>query len=261
MNASSDADAEADNEKLDLNSENVLEANAKDNESSNGAETSKVEDKDSDDEDGDEADEEKPAEETKRDKSQPTEAVVMEESIIYSAADANALEAVKLLLAHGAKPDTVGGQYHTALQAACFRGYEEIASALLDAGASVTDLPEGSDGPLLAACVSSSMSLEFVKRLIDAGADVNRSGTDTTEKPITPLYWASALRDTSRVKLLIERGAIVNTRGLGISDNALQVSHHSILHNLAGARFDPSSTPAQNLLLFSFSSSDCLTFI
>ncbi|KAF2715849.1 hypothetical protein K431DRAFT_211630, partial [Polychaeton citri CBS 116435] len=55
-----------------------------------------------------------------------------------------------MLLSHGADVNAQGGEYGSALQAACFRGYEKIVEMLLSHGVDVTAYGEYSSALLTA---------------------------------------------------------------------------------------------------------------
>jgi hypothetical protein len=82
-----------------------------------------------------------------------------------------------------------------------------LGAALLAAGAC-----EGQpDAPLIHAARTGS--LETIKRLLDAGADVNLPGPTGDDWDATPLQHAILARQPGAVRLLLERGADPNRAG------------------------------------------------
>jgi ankyrin repeat protein len=117
-------------------------------------------------------------------------------------------EVVGLFLAAGMSPD-VRGQGFTPLLEAARRGHEEVASALIDAGADVDAPDPYGVTPLMFSFISGSV--QTARQLIEAGADVNAKDVDgrtaliealTTENDIPP----------ELIARLIDRGAEVNVR-------------------------------------------------
>jgi ankyrin repeat protein len=109
---------------------------------------------------------------------------------VYVASRRGHMAVVELLLKHGADPKL-------ALVAAAQRGHTEIVRELLNTGLKpVHVLSKAIPGGYL----------EVVRLLLDAGADANESGTT-----ISPLAGAIANENTAIFKLLIERGANVQS--------------------------------------------------
>jgi ankyrin repeat protein len=127
------------------------------------------------------------------------------------------IEFVRLLLRHDADVDQVSVYPYpptgiTALQRACCQGDSQIASVLLDHGANV-NLMRGSFGPALVAATRNH-ELSLVKRLLDAGADINRGhwvGATNNLIQQTALARAITMNCIPVVKLLFERGADIYT--------------------------------------------------
>ncbi|KAL9068418.1 MAG: hypothetical protein Q9157_006508 [Trypethelium eluteriae] len=122
-----------------------------------------------------------------------------------------------LLLGQGADVNAQGGQYSNALQAASYRGWQEIVKMLLDAGADV-HAQGGFYGNALQAASSEGWQ-DIVKMLLDAGADVHAQGG----------FYGNALQAASFqgwpeiVKMLLDAGADVHAQG-GLYGNALQAA-------------------------------------
>jgi ankyrin repeat protein len=127
---------------------------------------------------------------------------------LYKAADHGYEEIVKLLLEEGAEVNVEGGYYGYALQAAARQGNEGIVKLLLEKGAEV-NIQGGKYGyALQAAAVGGHKGM--VMLLLEKGAEVNVQGGD----------WGNALqaaiivgRSEEIVKLLLENGAQPNVRG------------------------------------------------
>jgi ankyrin repeat protein len=136
---------------------------------------------------------------------------------------------VQILLERGADVSAQGGQFGTALQAACSRGHDEIVQILLERGADVSAQGGHFGNAIQAACVRGHH--DIVQMLLERGADVRaQSG-----------YYRNALRAAcSRgydkiVQILLEQGADISTQG-GHYGNALKAAcyggHDSIVQML-----------------------------
>jgi len=117
-------------------------------------------------------------------------------------------EIVGLFLGGGMSPDVQDQGYSPLLEAAR-RGHEEIAQALIDAGADVDATDPYGVTPLMFSLISGSV--QTARQLIEAGAGVNARDVDgrtalvealTTENDIPP----------ELIAMLIDRGADVNVR-------------------------------------------------
>ena len=120
------------------------------------------------------------------------------------------IRTVKILVEHGAEIQAKGRSGGNAMQAASYNGQAEIVALLLLKGADVNSYGGEYGTALIAACCNvgkEPKALETVKVLITNGADVNYLG----ERYGSALYEA-AFRDHSHVvRLLIEARADVNT--------------------------------------------------
>lgn len=146
------------------------------------------------------------------------------QTALMAVARTGSVEAAKLLVSKGANVNAVeqwGGQ--TALMWAAARKHPEMVSFLIDAGATVDqraidrnwerrvtseprvkEMHMGGFTPLLYAVRENC--LECVKRLLDAGADINKPDPDN----ISPLILALLNMRFDIAKYLVERGADVN---------------------------------------------------
>jgi cytohesin len=125
------------------------------------------------------------------------------------AAAAGQLEAMKLLLAKGVKPDDVAPQTHgeTALYLACFEGQLEAVRLLVEKGANVRAKDAGRGRTPLHAVVDRAgmddKRREIVELLIAKGADVNAKDNEGK----TPLALAVSSRNEPGAALLRQHGA------------------------------------------------------
>ncbi|KAJ5214504.1 NACHT nucleoside triphosphatase [Penicillium cf. viridicatum] len=126
-------------------------------------------------------------------------------------------EIVKLLLDNGVDVNAQGGHYSNALHAASDRGYQEIVKLLLDNGVDVNAQGGHYSNALHAASLKGHQ--EIVKLLLDNGVDVNAQGGRYSNA----LQAASGGGHQEIVKLLLDNGAEVNTQG-GQYGNALQAA-------------------------------------
>jgi len=152
-------------------------------------------------------------------------------ALVY-AARANDLESVKVLLAAGADINQTTGYGWSPLLAATQNRYYKLAAYLLDHGANVNLSNTGGWSPLYLATDNRNIEggdypvrkpdidhLEFIKLLIDKGADVNHRVKDSTEtRTVFTNQWldengataflrASQSGDVELMKLLLAHGA------------------------------------------------------
>ena len=123
------------------------------------------------------------------------------------------LEAVKTCLAAGAHVDAPGGScydWKTALVHAARGGHEAVVEALLEAGASAKVGEDGRDQTLAAVC-ENHPTPGIVRRLVEAGADINSHDYDGTA-----LIHAARCGNVAVMEVLVELGADVEgTDGWG----------------------------------------------
>jgi ankyrin repeat protein len=137
-----------------------------------------------------------------------------------------------LALADPATINTLSGDGWTPLHLAAAFAEPETVKLLLERAA---DVHAWSQNPLknqpLHACIALGQSLESVKLLIDAGADVNTAQT----AGYTPLHQAAAGGKKEVVLLLLERGANPNAtsdEGKKAADYARERNHAEIATQL-----------------------------
>ncbi|KAH7201175.1 ankyrin repeat-containing domain protein [Fusarium oxysporum] len=138
-------------------------------------------------------------------------------SRLYYACFVGLVLPVQDLISKGADVNAQGGRYGNALQAAAFRGHEEIFRLLLDKGADV-NAQGGRYGNALQAAAYGGHE-EIVRLLIDKGADINAQGGEYSNA-----LQAAILRGHEEIdRLLIDKGADINAQG-GRYGNALQAA-------------------------------------
>ena len=124
-----------------------------------------------------------------------------------------------VLLEKGANVNAQGGHYGTALQAASYKGHDQVVQRLLEKGADVNAQGGHYGNALQAASVEGHD--QVVQRLLEKGADVNAQGGYYG----TALQAASAGGHDQIVQRLLEKGADVNAQG-GEYGNALQAASY-----------------------------------
>lgn len=87
----------------------------------------------------------------------------------------NVLEIVKALITNGADANHLGERYGSALYQAAFRGYHPVVRLLIDARADVNTWNNPRLAPLVATCRGNENDMEIAKLLLDNGADINAS--------------------------------------------------------------------------------------
>jgi ankyrin repeat protein len=142
------------------------------------------------------------------------------------------MESVRILLAAGADVNQVTNYEWSPLLVAIQNRYYQLASFLLDQGANPNIANKGKWSPLYIAIDNRNIkggdypvrkadmdSMEFIKKLIDKGADVNWRVQESTwyrtvftalwvnEAGATPFWRASQSSDVAAMKLLLEHGA------------------------------------------------------
>jgi ankyrin repeat protein len=134
------------------------------------------------------------------------------------------VSAIKFLLASGAQPDALGGDF--GLATACFHGHWRLCQFLIERGADV-NLPASDTGetPLHAALCSGDIAHNLVlKVLLGSGANPNcvtkqsvETGgfmRDSRTKGETPLHRAAAFCDEDAIQMLIDAGAALDARDM-----------------------------------------------
>lgn len=118
----------------------------------------------------------------------------------------------EVLLKAGAGVNAIGGEYGTALQAACAEKDIETVRVLLNAGADITSeaAVSGFYGTALQAAASEE-SIEIVRELLEAGAAVNAHPANGTFG--SALTAAASADEPDITELLLEHGAEVNLAG------------------------------------------------
>lgn len=136
---------------------------------------------------------------------------------LHQAAEAGRLEALELLLEHGADPRGLDGSGYTPLRWAAHAASVEVGQRLLDAGAEVnersdtgetalTQLVGGSFGRRLQASAADAprpeAELEFAGMLFDRGADPNLYSENGS-----PLKLLAVTQNIALLELFVEHGA------------------------------------------------------
>ncbi|HSG89617.1 MAG TPA: ankyrin repeat domain-containing protein [Pseudomonadales bacterium] len=127
------------------------------------------------------------------------------------AAEMQDVEAVRLLLAHGAavNDEAPAANPFRPLLVACLHPHADVLAQLLDAGADVTIT--GPDRlPVLSVCAAHAPTA-LVRRMIEAGAPVNARDA----RGQTPLMWAAANARVETFALLLASGAAIDERSDG----------------------------------------------
>ena len=135
-------------------------------------------------------------------------------SALQSAAHAGHLDALQLLLDHGARVNEYSGYYGTSLQAAAHGGHLEIVKKLVSAGAHINTLTGHFGNPLQAA--SAAGHIHVAKYLLEAGALINARGGEYGYA----LHACTRTGDQSMAQLLLDQGADINAVG-GSLDTSL----------------------------------------
>jgi ankyrin repeat protein len=115
---------------------------------------------------------------------------------------------IRLLLAHGANINALDKYGSSPLHRVTYSNGTDTVRILLDAGANVNAVASSGDTALRNAVWCSS---EAVALLLDRGADAS-GATPTGWRATTPLHVACAIMDVGIVRLLVTRGARVNTQ-------------------------------------------------
>lgn len=112
-------------------------------------------------------------------------------------------EAMELLLSNGASTEAKGRNGYTPLQYAISLDLEEKARLLLDYNASPNAQDRCGQMPLHKAIASDKLTLAFIKRLVEAGADIDQK--DKNKR--SPLYEAAKCNKRDIMHYLVDSGA------------------------------------------------------
>lgn len=146
---------------------------------------------------------------------------ISRESMVYIAAAYDSSEVLEVLLEAGADPNIEGGEYKTALQAACKHQKESLVRLLLDSGADPNIQKCGDcDNALQQAC--SDGNDDIVRLLLERGADPNLYGGR-----FGGTFQAGCYSGNEQIiRLLLEKGADTKYRG-GVFGTPLQAAIES----------------------------------
>jgi ankyrin len=128
---------------------------------------------------------------------------------LHYAAYREDVDLVDRLLKAGAKASVVNDFNSTPMSEAATAGNAAIIKLLLEAGVDANSLNHEGQTALMA--VARTGNVDAARLLLDAGADVNAFEQWGGQ---SALMWASSQKHPRLVKLLIERGAHVNARGV-----------------------------------------------
>ncbi len=133
------------------------------------------------------------------------------------------VSAIKYLVLHGARLDSLGVNYD--LNGAVFHGHVNLSAYLIEQGADVNQpLSDTGETPLHAALCTSSREKHdaIIEMLIAHGADPNCKTTvlvptgsfmrDIRTRAETPLHRAAAFGNEKTIQMLIDAGAIVEVK-------------------------------------------------
>ena len=170
-------------------------------------------------------------------------AVIDGEPLIYIAVKTGLQEMARILLAHGANPNTPNADGVFALAVAAQENQEDAVKYLLDAGADA-NATFRLNGRRTALCVASQHGhAEIVKLLLAAGADPRGNGTE-----LTPPLLAAAQNDYVNImQLLLEAGASVddswlkNGKQVRAMDLAMEYKRAAAVRCLLDAGVNPNT--------------------
>jgi ankyrin repeat protein len=129
---------------------------------------------------------------------------------LVTAYDRGNLEAMALLLEHGADPDAQHDDCGSISHDAACEGNVEVMELLLRHGADVhIRSTDGDERTLLH--WAGSLNPKFVQLLLDHGLDINTLDADHE----TPLDWAAKYKRFDIVQVLLDHGADIHIRGEG----------------------------------------------
>ncbi|KAL6907175.1 ankyrin repeat-containing domain protein [Trichoderma evansii] len=142
-------------------------------------------------------------------------------------------DCLRFLFNNGAGVDmNTNSSLAAALFVAISLGYTEVSRLLLERGANVNDMAGQDSYPLHAAIVQMDPDIEFVRYLLDLGADPNAQGGGfgtALQAACTCITFNSKEKMADIMKLLIDKGADASIKG-GKYDTALQAacSNHNV---------------------------------
>ncbi|KAJ4303185.1 hypothetical protein N0V90_002078 [Kalmusia sp. IMI 367209] len=122
---------------------------------------------------------------------------------LQSAVESNRSDIVTLLLSKGADPNLGSGEYGSPLAAAAGKAHGEILKQLMARNAKVDCYGSAPSATTPLMYAAGSAPIEYVKMLLDAGAEVNHVDMNGD----TALILAAAVGDTKSVECLLENGA------------------------------------------------------
>ncbi|KAF4345134.1 ankyrin repeat domain protein [Fusarium beomiforme] len=155
---------------------------------------------------------------------------------LYEATDFENQRTVELLLRYGANSNATGEVYGNAVTAAAFDGTVEIIKLLLDAGADVNS----SDGWALQTAAAQG-HVDVVNLLLERGANVNATTTHTNMLQCTALQAAVESGKEDIVDILLEHGADPNLGGGEFTHPIIAAAskgEEAIFKKLLGAKAD-----------------------
>ncbi len=118
---------------------------------------------------------------------------------IFSAVEADDIDAVRKLLNQGVDPNTTDSKGNSILMIAARQGSDKIVALLIARRANVGQRTSFGDTALLMACLKGDESV--VRRLLDAGGELN------PKQGWAPLHYAAFAGHAGVAKLLLDRGA------------------------------------------------------
>ena len=125
---------------------------------------------------------------------------------LYYAASTGLLQVMEDIMSRTVDINAKGGRSHSALQVACYHGYEKVIEKLLDAGA---DVNAGGSHNTALQLASRHGNENLVQILLDAGADANAQKWSCR----TALQRASMNGYEKIVQILLDAGVNVNAEG------------------------------------------------
>lgn len=115
------------------------------------------------------------------------------------------VDALKILIDHGANVNALGGNNKTSLAMAVENGDKKTAEALIGGGAEVN----AERNPILQIAIKNN-DMDMAKFLVESGVDLNAASGQHNQ---TPLMSAVINKNMPAINLLLDNGADVNARG------------------------------------------------